>query len=64
MLLWIVRDTRRFLNEWVSSHSTIATRTAAQALAAARKHALGKVEVVGYILNGRDRYFRPDEFIA
>ena len=58
MLLWIVRDTRRFLNEWVSSHSTIATRTAVQAAAAARKTALGKFEVVGYILNGRTHYYR------
>jgi hypothetical protein len=60
MLFWIVRDTRRFLGEWVSSHATIATRTAHQAATMARKHALGRIEVVGFIQNGRTHYYpRP-----
>lgn len=63
MLFWIVRDTRRHLNEMVSSHSRVSARTAKQALTIARRTALGKTEVVGYIVNGRDHAFRPDEFV-
>jgi hypothetical protein len=57
MLLWIVRDTRRHLNECVSSHSTVATKTAQQAAAIARGHAIGRIEVVGYILNEATHYY-------
>jgi hypothetical protein len=51
---------RSFLGDWVERHYTVQARTPAEAAAAMRKTAHGRVNIVGYIDNGREhRYPEP-----
>jgi hypothetical protein len=57
MLLWIAQDTHTFLGKTVSSHCIIAAPTPMEAATAIRKGTVGRIEVAGYILDGRTHYY-------